>query len=1413
MEQNHESRTEVLRLNELKSYLINLKVETSSVTELNSHFQSLYTQLLTIGTKGGLDDKTLTLFNDTLSICILRLNQALKTQDFSDLNIEHYNNIFEYILQFIQNSSSPLFNSLQSLLNKLLDLIRVHSNDKYQDILKIWIELLLTRNSIENSSISLQDKNTFIILNIILKKKTSVRYILDQFPEFIDSTLKLLGFDTLANVISKTIVHLFTDLYDPNNQQEWVNTWLPYISQGFKSDNKKIIQSIQTHILPALFKIYPPSLNLLIEHFSHENIDIVIKLLKLGQSLSYIEPESLIEGGILTEYLTHSQPHYRLDTLEILLGGRMSINDPPISTSIFNIIKNHFLIDIFFNDYEEIEVRNRFVSIFGQFLTVRFKNSLSVLKKSSKKSPDDNNVLKSIDSHEQFLSWLENHLLNYLTSTANYSQIITSLKLLEIISFKLPKLTKLYENKVYLHLLVENLFNNYENVRQLSLTLLINKNEIENLKDHFKSLGLENIESINKVYDILKDLSGRKSEGGAKFIEYICQSKLLLFKDEDYIRAITLKLLNDMKINNKINDHNFSLHGFFKALNLVISHWELDFLLRNQDLVKQIHSVVYQLSKDLWDYYVANVVIVEDSTEEVDDDESSLLSSYWWKTIKESNNLLTILFVNVNVSSQITTASNIVNAFELIKDQLEKISHRGTFSSIYPSFISICKACFKDPNYESYSHKWLTESLDLIQSGNSQYISRRSGSIPFVIAGILIGSIDSIHEGEVISSTFNILLNIAKQPYSHKHDEAYDIPQVHGFNCLKQIFQESQLTKACLKYVPVSLELSLTHFASENWSIRNCSVMLFTTIHNRLFGGNINHTSKYSANLLFKKFDGIHTILNTFKDEKTVVLILLLLTNIDFNTPIADYPDGSLEDVEMTIRKWIPTNLSNPSFKIREMAARCIANSFKGTEILELFIEQVNQNNNLNKNSLHGLLLMIFESSHKFVNNDLAKELVAFLYSKISFCLHTKSFEISKVYFDIILQYKPTKMVVNFIGNYFATQCTLNSTRLEGCRGLALSCATKILLRHYLEFNEISNFIDVIELSLLSFDSYDVQITALQFLNDNLIVIGEKHEIIEKLESLIWELIIDGSCWSYVQHYALDVFKNFKVKNTNVNSKIEKLLEIVIENYDESVTLKALECLGNLLPENFNETSVKTYLDICEQNLNEEKPLKFRDSALRSLVLYSSNGLHSIGSSRALGLIALKGLYDEDTDLRLIAGNFISSSLGYTQPQAPTLLTKLDIFKTIQGSGVLTEIILKTLFDMTMSFEDIANLRYHSSSSKIFDIETSNLYKNEIQVIESCLIALKSSANKINYESSFYFSLMQQKLLSDILILQIAAKFDYVTLANDANINKSLLITITMTESWIKIYPNDTLTIELNHLKSQLNKFNYVYIN
>ena len=105
------------------------------------------------------NDKDRVLFNDALSICLLRYNQFNNTLESSNI-------LFDYILTHVNRNYAPLQNSLNSVLEKL---VMFQNAD-----IPLWIDMLMQQPL---------TKNLFVLLEKLLRKVPDRLFFILKYPD------------------------------------------------------------------------------------------------------------------------------------------------------------------------------------------------------------------------------------------------------------------------------------------------------------------------------------------------------------------------------------------------------------------------------------------------------------------------------------------------------------------------------------------------------------------------------------------------------------------------------------------------------------------------------------------------------------------------------------------------------------------------------------------------------------------------------------------------------------------------------------------------------------------------------------------------------------------------------------------------------------------------------------------------------------------------------------------------------------------------------------------------------------------------------------------------------------------------------------------------------------------------------
>ena len=138
------------------------------------------------------NDKDRVLFNDALSICLLRYNQFNNTLESSNI-------LFDYILTHVNRNYAPLQNSLNSVLEKLVMFQNAN--------IPLWIDMLMQQPLTK----------PFCIIGKLLRKVPDRLFFILKYPDYPMQAMSMFT-DNVANAISKTPIAIYENC---ENTESW----------------------------------------------------------------------------------------------------------------------------------------------------------------------------------------------------------------------------------------------------------------------------------------------------------------------------------------------------------------------------------------------------------------------------------------------------------------------------------------------------------------------------------------------------------------------------------------------------------------------------------------------------------------------------------------------------------------------------------------------------------------------------------------------------------------------------------------------------------------------------------------------------------------------------------------------------------------------------------------------------------------------------------------------------------------------------------------------------------------------------------------------------------------------------------------------------------------------------------------
>jgi hypothetical protein len=117
----------------------------------------------------------------------------------------------------------------------------------------------------------------------------------------------------------------------------------------------------------------------------------------------------------------------------------------------------------------------------------------------------------------------------------------------------------------------------------------------------------------------------------------------------------------------------------------------------------------------------------------------------------------------------------------------------------------------------------------LLEESKFTNILRRSAGIPYAFTCLLKS--EALRRRHLVDNTISKLFYFARNDSS----EAKEL-RIHSLNILKRLFQDSDLRFELDPFVSEAFVLSIKGFGTEDWGVRNSSLMLFSALSLRTLG-------------------------------------------------------------------------------------------------------------------------------------------------------------------------------------------------------------------------------------------------------------------------------------------------------------------------------------------------------------------------------------------------------------------------------------------------------------------------------------------------------------------------------------------------------------------------------------------------
>ncbi|EGV60868.1 hypothetical protein CANTEDRAFT_96309 [Yamadazyma tenuis ATCC 10573] len=1266
-----------VQLNEFKTMMITDHKDTS---ELTGEYQHIYTQLR----EARSSQKKMELL-DTLSIIILKLTKATKSEEkCPQLQID--SELVQFLFLNLDNSNKTKMNTIiANTLNKMVGYSKLQDDFETQ-ILK-WVQILA--DSLTNS------KHLLNMMETLVKNITTNVYPFYKANQaFVLRLLEFFKSSSLANSSSKVLTAIFANMYQTDSSR-YFDSWDELIYSFLISQDHS--KNMVIYLMPAIFKIDQNSFSKFLLkffiNFEHSNDDFKIQLglslLKIGETMS-IDSSSIISVESLQDLLTFRSLNVRLNYLEFLCFTAKPTST--ISSEVFSLIQNN--LDSVLFDLNSVDTRNQFINTINGFL-IHVRDSSYTRNKSKD--------IEYVNSSEQFLKWFLGFIQRGLLPSSSYAHNFIALSFSnKLIDLNLDGFTGLNKNNkssfpfkinvftdTIIVLLLDNLNNEYDDIRDMSCKVLLRCHQ-ENLTKLLNYYTPEKSKLISKATRYCFSLRSRRSDGGANYFNFLALYFVQRGETQrvyELVLYLSQYLLHTEQLVGDFSTEESRHHGICTALKFVLQALPASVFDENVELWSTHFGRLLKLFQSMWPKlkpFLSNSKDNED--EEVDiSQEQKLASNFSWRFIKESTDLVNTIFKINSSKFNLVEITSFLDYIEVLIDQISNINHKGALSAIYPSFVLIISYCCTNPNTREHPEVLLKRILCLIES-KSQLISRRSGGLPLLITGILTGCKGAYKNCDALMTlTFKSLFATIKLEVG-ENENKYDLPQVNAMNCVKAIVNDSLLREESSQYWEESLNLCLLYFGSHNWSVRNCGLMLFTSLNNKLF----NKAIKPLSTRIFENYELKHTLLKYLDSNNVewVFPILSIISNLNF---VND--EETLEEFEVGL---IPL-LGDRNWKVREMTSRTLSEISLPSLHSTLVSKLVSLLDTKDKNFNHGIFLCLLEIV-KLKQLEAPEQVLLPL-------IKYQSWSTLKTYIDIIRYLDVPESCKTLLSHIFVKNI---SPEFSGLKRLALNNLLVYLL-HVESSENVNNLINI------CFDlCFDFTVIVLDFLNKS----------VENFDtSSVWK-ILETSNDILITRKALEVLG--KYPSSEYNGEHIKTLYRALENESNDIKAASLHVLSNYCSEH-----IKNFLNECIEFTHEDMPESIRMNGLKSIINYLAPC--SKKSDKYLKFVSLTFSLATDKDIRIreMACEFICQLLEYPYSRSCYAVFKdfpLFLARDFESSELSSEIAQQLVNIFAFTKENLVQFEENwDDENALFDLEEPNTYRNGVIIVQTYIQVLQSA--------------------------------------------------------------------------------------
>ena len=910
--------------------------------------------------------------------------------------------------------------SLKLLTEKSINLFITLKNEfpDYQETLRELVCIILSHNK--------GYRGVYFTVEL-LAKRGGCSYIFDFEPNFINR-ISYMKDPNLSSFVGRGVSSVLCALYremakdHPLSCDEvWFQRWRDPVVMLLQSSDERSQSAMKTYFLGPLLRQSSKSSILFMQYLNStgdKNNLILGMTIGRAEGILPTNPEDVeilldLSKGFFSDCLRKSKLILRLNILRFLLCNPKPTSR--ISQSTFNLFLDS-MPSIF--KESDPDFCHQLVRIFNLFLD-RFRVSTFHASKHCELEPNQQVLYEGRD----FLKSLVHELETDLEVGKSHPKVAMALRFIECLvtsgMTEVPSAGAQHDKvgvriNIFLPNMVrrilDRLSDQFEDVQVLSLNII---RRIP-LESHVYVLDLlstrcRDLEHVTRA----RDCEGRARLFQLSFqLQWEAESRRPLPDFQKPLNVFDGILDNLMtkieiaKIDILNGANSYPLHSSFLALKhcmeFVFKNWTSTQSCKDWKIA--LNNIIFTCF-ECW--HLVSPIICHDSPEgnfalgsketEVTEisslrNQAQVILSYGWRALKEASSLLGSILSSVLSSSdssigKLLTMNDIRRCGQLFQDWMLFIRHRGAFSAVQPAFELFINQLFHEPSHMILIDEWIKVSRRVLSFLifikftldaallRSRSVTRRSGGLPMYLVSLLAGEIDP--QFPFLHKSMKSLFETCSM--SNANSAQFDeFPQVHAMNILKDLFTDSRIASRVLPFVEEGFRISVLGFSSEEYPIRNCSIMLFNALVNRSCGPKsaseepeaMLSSRNFSTEDFFNKYPSLfYNLGSQLKHESAQITdnsmllhelgiypILILLSRLNlpkYNMRIK-FDMSSFRDSVLACLK---CNI----WQVRAVAARALPKTYKSVDDLPEEIYKLLETIPLQTNGVHGYLLGAYE--------------------------------------------------------------------------------------------------------------------------------------------------------------------------------------------------------------------------------------------------------------------------------------------------------------------------------------------------------------------------------------------------------------------------------------------------------------------